>query len=212
MEPVRILIDSGHGGPSTRKTNLGTVQGHVTMGPDGFAVAGDFVEKGVNLTAGLLLGDWLRHTPGFDVGLTRYEDTELSFSDRHEIEQDFGADIVIAIHCNANRSRAVHALEVYYMPGDMIARAGARAAASSAPRQLRRARIIEAYDNPKKTSDNWIQHPRTVLSFAAPTLLVELGFASSTRDRKFLLNPHGLAAAVGTAHAAALEMAMAIRS
>jgi N-acetylmuramoyl-L-alanine amidase len=208
---IRIVLDPGHGGPASSKRNLGTVHGNVTLGPKGFAVDGDLVEKIITPEVVTITAHMLRHTPGFEVELTRYTDKRVSFAERRRIAKAFRADFFISIHVNANRSPSVRGAETYYLPGCSLGKLAAGVAADSMPRQLRSGRVIDAYDDPGTKKDDWIQNPISVLEIHPPSVLIEIGMASNAKDRAFLLDPYGLAECASAPYNAACAVARAIR-
>ena len=96
----RIVLDPGHGG-----------EDRGAGGPKGLK------EK----DAVLLLAEATREklaTAGFDVLLTREDDTYLPVWDRARLANEAGADLFISLHLNAHRARAARGSEVYFLSLD----------------------------------------------------------------------------------------------
>lgn len=93
----RIVIDPGHGGGSPG-----------TLSDDGL------LEKDVALDIALKLRDRLVGD-GFDVILTRENDSDLTLSRRAELANESNGDIFVSIHLNALRNRERRGIETYYL-------------------------------------------------------------------------------------------------
>lgn len=93
----RVVIDAGHGGGSP-----GTLSG------DGL------LEKDVALDIALKLRDRLQHD-GFEVIMTREDDSDLTLSRRAELANESNGDIFVSIHLNALRNRERRGVETYYL-------------------------------------------------------------------------------------------------
>ena len=89
-----IMLDPGHGGK------------------DPGAVANGLREKDVNLRFAKILGKKLKEK-GFNVLYTRTTDKFIALEQRTAMANVQKADLFLSIHCNANRSRAIHGLETY---------------------------------------------------------------------------------------------------
>ncbi len=92
-----IVVDPGHGGKDP-----------------GAISAGGLMEKTINLTVSKYLKGELEKM-GFKVILTRNRDVFLSLAERTNIAKQCNADLFISIHANANHSRKVSGIEVYYL-------------------------------------------------------------------------------------------------
>ena len=96
--PVRIkdiIIDAGHGGKDPG-----------AIGRTGIK------EKDVVLDISMRLYKELK-ARGYNVHLTRKDDTFISLAKRTEIASNLNADLFISVHANANTTRSVHGLEIY---------------------------------------------------------------------------------------------------
>ncbi len=91
----RIVVDAGHGGHDTG-----------AIGPKGVR------EKDVTLAIAKKLAARLR-TKGFDVVLTRDDDTYVALKERTRRARERRADLFISIHANAHRSADKAGIETY---------------------------------------------------------------------------------------------------
>ena len=94
----RIVIDPGHGGKDPG-----------ALGPHGLE------EKAVNLLFAQDLADALRDRGGYEVLLTRTDDTFIPLAQRAQLANRHDADLFISIHCNASLSPKLKGYEVYFL-------------------------------------------------------------------------------------------------
>lgn len=94
----RIILDPGHGGKDPGAT-----------GPDGA------FEKDINLRVALDLAETLRSTYGYEVLLTRMEDTFIPLEERARLANKYNGDLFVSLHCNASESRKRQGFEVYFL-------------------------------------------------------------------------------------------------
>ncbi len=94
----RIVIDPGHGGKDP-----GAVGARGTE------------EKTVNLRLAQELADSLRETYGYEVLLTRMDDTFIPLEERARLANRHNADLFISLHCNASRTSSLKGFEVYFL-------------------------------------------------------------------------------------------------
>lgn len=94
------MLDAGHGGDDT-----------------GALGADKLKEKDVALTLVLALKEQLEKQ-GFEVLLTRSDDTFIPLWDRAKIANEAGADLFLSMHLNAARARAAKGSEVYFLSLD----------------------------------------------------------------------------------------------
>ena len=94
----RILIDPGHGGHDTGSVGKGGLK-----------------EKDVVLDVSKRLGRLLNERLGAEVLLTRESDVFVPLEDRTKAANDWGADLMISVHCNSARSSRVRGIETYYL-------------------------------------------------------------------------------------------------
>lgn len=93
----KIILDAGHGGRDPGALGRGGLR-----------------EKDVVLDISKRLARILKEA-GYEVVLTRKDDTFIPLAGRSSIANDAGADIFISIHANANRVRGLSGFEVYYV-------------------------------------------------------------------------------------------------
>lgn len=92
---MRIVVDPGHGGK------------------DAGAVRKGYREKVWNLAVGKELYRLLKKG-GFEVKLTRDDDTFIALSTRSKIANDFKADLFVSIHTNAAKNARANGFQVYF--------------------------------------------------------------------------------------------------
>lgn len=94
----KIVVDPGHGGEDSGATGRRGVK-----------------EKDVNLLAAKELAKLLREDGSFEVLVTRDLDVFVPLAERSKMANDFGADLFISLHCNANRHHAEKGFEIYFL-------------------------------------------------------------------------------------------------
>ncbi len=94
----RIAIDPGHGGKDPG-----------AIGPEGS------LEKDINLRMALDLADSLREAYGYEVLLTRMDDSFVPLEERARLANKHHADLFISLHCNASSSPRRKGFEVYFL-------------------------------------------------------------------------------------------------
>lgn len=92
---MRIMVDPGHGGK------------------DPGAVRSRYREKNWNLDVSKELVRLLKKG-GFEVKMTREDDTFISLSGRSKASNTFKADLFVSIHTNASKNRRAHGFQVYF--------------------------------------------------------------------------------------------------
>lgn len=94
-EPVRIVIDPGHGGENMGAQHNGYTEKYMTM-----VVANAMAEE-------------LRKYEGIEVFLTRTDDVELSLQQRADYAKEVGADFVFCLHFNMSEHHTLYGTEVW---------------------------------------------------------------------------------------------------
>ena len=94
----RIVIDAGHGGKDPG-----------AIGPSGLQ------EKDIVLSMALLLADEVKSKLGWEVVLTRNDDTFIPLEERTAIANKVGADLFVSLHVNASPNAAARGIETYYL-------------------------------------------------------------------------------------------------
>ncbi len=92
---MRIVVDPGHGGK------------------DPGAVRSRMREKDWNLAVGKELAALLKKA-GFEVKMTRDNDTFIALSERSKMSNNFKADLFISVHTNASKNSGAHGFQVYF--------------------------------------------------------------------------------------------------
>ncbi len=121
---LRVLVDPGHGGDDR-----------------GTADAAGVPEKEITLAVGLRLAARLRDR-GFDVRLTREDDTYPTLQDRVRMANSWDADLLLSLHCNSAPRKTARGIETYYL-----------SRVASDPRALELASFENAFDQQQSTGD-----------------------------------------------------------
>jgi len=109
-----VVIDPGHGGEAP-----GAVGKHKTL------------EKDVVLAIGKKLRDTLNRRKGYRAYLTRTGDYYVPFKKRMQIAKEYGADLFISIHADAEKSRQARGISVYCLSTGGASNEAARLLAKS---------------------------------------------------------------------------------
>lgn len=94
-EPVKIVIDPGHGGE-----NLG-------------AQYGGYTEKYMTMVVAEAMAEELRKYEGVEVYLTRTDDAELSLQQRADYAREMDADFLFCLHFNMSERHTLYGTEVW---------------------------------------------------------------------------------------------------
>jgi N-acetylmuramoyl-L-alanine amidase len=198
----RIVIDPGHGGHDTG-----------TIGPTGLE------EKDVVLDVGLKLKKLLEENTGFEVVMTRSDDTFIPLVERTAIANEKSADLFISIHANASPDKTARGIETYYLnftsnPDALEVAARENASSQEAVHQLQdlikkiamTEKIEESQDFARQVQREVYTHvtkvsgaqrdrgtkkaPFVVLIGAnMPSVLAEISFLTNPRDERLLKKP-----------------------
>ncbi|MFA5779496.1 MAG: N-acetylmuramoyl-L-alanine amidase [Elusimicrobiota bacterium] len=106
----KIVVDAGHGGEDPG-----------AIGPKGTK------EKDINLIIAQRLKDILKKN-GYEVFLTRADDTFIPLADRTRFANKVMADLFVSIHCNASISDDTRGFEIYFLSDKATDRAAAAVA------------------------------------------------------------------------------------
>lgn len=151
-----IVLDPGHGGL------------------DRGAGDEELPEKFVNLEIALHLEEILRER-GFEVAITRSDDTFIPLWERAALANALEADLFVSIHNNSAVDSAAQGTETYYLPKQpnnlMLAQA--------VQRELVRA--LKRRDRGVKSNNFWVLRDSEV-----PAILVEVSFLSNPEERALL--------------------------
>ena len=192
-----IVIDPGHGGKDPG-----------AISPRGLK------EKYITLKVAKLLKKELQ-AQGFRVYLTRNKDIYLTLRQRVQLAKIYNADLFISVHVNANRSRKIRGVEVYYLSERYFdSESKAVVMAENAPLSSDRGKLTKdtqrivwdllCNENNKESLDlaNTIVYtlrrmgfkvrsprgaPFYVLKYAyVPSVLVEIGYLTNYYEEKLL--------------------------
>lgn len=97
----KIVVDAGHGGKDSGAVNV------------------KLYEKDVTLDIALRLEGLLK-ARGYEVTLTRKDDTFVALSDRAKIANNVNADIFISIHCNGAGNKEAEGYETLVFEEDKL--------------------------------------------------------------------------------------------
>lgn len=161
-----IVIDPGHGG-----TDPGAIS------PNGIK------EKDVNLPLALKAQISLEAL-GYDVIMTRSDDTTLALKDRVNIANRNNADIFVSIHHNSTLNSAINGLEVLYCPRDL----GDSKMDEQYPLAESVSKAILA--NTGGIDRGIFQRPKlkVIRETYMPAILVEVGYLSNAEDEARILD------------------------
>jgi N-acetylmuramoyl-L-alanine amidase len=180
----RIFIDSGHGGSDTGAVGIGNIQ-----------------EKDICLCVGTNIAKML-HDLGYDVMVSRATDCDVPLDERTSRANSSHADIFVSIHANASMSSTPRGIETFSLAPTLFERVGERSdhcfadmhGARRAEQSKRLAHLVqksichEASVFQKDLSDRGVKHTvsHILVGTQMPTILVELGFVTNTREAELL--------------------------
>ena len=198
-----IMIDPGHGGHDPGAKYHG------------------IMEKDINLKMARILG-YILSKHGYNVLYTRTKDKYLTLQERAQMANLLHADLFISIHCNANPKRYINGLEIYYLnftKNKEAIRIAARENASVNKKisdlrfiladLLINSKINESADFARILNTSLKNYLRrhypgfrnngvkkapfyVLLGTQMPSILIELGYLSNSKDRHLLANPNFL--------------------
>lgn len=154
-----VALDAGHGGSAPGAVYEGCREKDITLP--------------ITLRAAQLLRE-----KGYNVVLTRSDDSYVDLYDRCATANRAGADLFVSIHCNANTARYIQGTFTYYYPGYEPGRQAAQCLQSAV------AGAAGSVDRGLLTNDYVvIREPRM------PSCLVETGFLSNHDELTRLITP-----------------------
>ena len=157
-----VALDPGHGGEDEGCSRQG------------------IMEKDINLQIGLRVRDKLEEM-GYQVIMTREDDTYLTLDDRVGLANQNGADAFISIHQNSFENAEISGLETWYY-GQDSSRDSRRLA-----QLIHRETVMEAGTGERELREDADFYVTTNTSM--PACLVETGFLSNEKDREMLSSP-----------------------
>ena len=150
-----VVLDAGHGGS------------------DCGAIGGGIQEKDITLDVAKRVETLLKQK-GYDVKMTRFDDTFVSLQDRVEISEEYEPDIFVSIHVNSSVKPEINGIETHYYHQESISLAQTvHSALASAIHTTNRGLF--------KSKFYVINHT------TAPAILIEIGFISNTDERNQLI-------------------------
>ncbi len=177
---ITVVIDPGHGGEDKGATGVSGLK-----------------EKNVNLTVSLYLEELLR-ARGFNVVMTRKNDTYLTLAERAALAEKAKADLFISIHANASlNNKYASGTETYYYQNK-----------KTSPQSLYLASLIQQEVSAVLKLPNLgvKKAPFHVLrETSMPAALVELAFLSNAVDETILASDHCLKLAAEALYRAVLR-------
>lgn len=165
-----VMIDPGHGG--------------VDMGSSRDKI----LEKDINLQIALLLRDKLEDM-GYEVIMTREDDTFVALEDRSAKANEAQIDIFVSIHQNSFEEDYVHGIETWYsgvVSNEYVNRSGALGDDSRRLAQLLHKDLLQATDG----HDRSVREGQLWVTYAtnAPSCLIECGFVSNKEECEKLIS------------------------
>lgn len=151
----KVVIDAGHGG-----TDVG-------------AIGGNTYEKDITLDVSKRVEEILKKK-GYQVVMTRSDDTYVSLQDRVSISNNFDPDIFVSIHVNSSVRPEITGVETHYYHQESMALA-----------QTVHSSFASSVQSPNrglfKSKFYVINHT------TCPAILVEIGFISNSNERSQLV-------------------------
>lgn len=147
----KVVIDAGHGGT------------------DAGAIGGSIKEKDITLDVAKRVEKLLKQK-GYQVKMTRDDDTYVSLQDRVEISEEYCPDIFVSIHVNSSVKPEITGVETHYYHQESMALA-----------QTVHSSFASAVQSPNrglfKSKFYVINHT------TSPAILIEIGFISNVSER-----------------------------
>lgn len=158
-----VVVDAGHGGADT-----GT-----------YAKSGDWNEKDFNLDFVRKMEECWNHN-NIKLYFTRLEDTKVTLVERVNFVNDLQADLFVSLHCNSSDENSGSGLEVLYKSNEYV-----EESKNFAKKCLKALEGVTGLTNRGLLKGKRIYIIRNA---NMPTILLELGFLSDSRDLAYLSN------------------------
>lgn len=147
----KVVLDAGHGGT------------------DAGAIGGGIKEKDITLDIAKRVEKLLKQK-GYQVKMTRVDDTYVSLQDRVEISEEYSPDIFVSIHVNSSVKPEITGVETHYYHQESMGLA-----------QTVHSSFASAVQSPNrglfKSKFYVINHT------TSPAILIEIGFISNAAER-----------------------------
>ena len=178
-----VVIDPAHGGDET-----------------GVKMKEDIYEKDITLALAKQIQKYLEGTGKVRVELTRTSDRSVSLSERVKKAASARADLFISIHVNAGFGKKASGFEVYFpgFKGPTAEGSGSHEIVKDMVRTqylnegVRYARLLQKQMEsvfPRKDRGLREAPIRIIQELTIPAVVIEIGFATETKDRQDLLEP-----------------------
>ncbi len=167
--PNIVVLDPGHGGGANGAQYYGTN------------------EKDLNLKILYTLGKkyFNQDTSKLKVYFTRISDVDMTLSNRAAFASQYGADLFVSLHMNANLNRTVYGTEVYYSTSNNSPNGAGLTSKTLANIFCDKISSNLGTKNRGSRSEKYtVVHKNTV-----PAVLIELGFMSTESDFAKLSDP-----------------------
>ena len=150
-EKHSIVIDAGHGGSDTG------------------AIGGGVYEKNITLDLAKRIEDILIKK-GYDVKMTRVDDSYVSLQERVDISEEYNPDIFVSVHVNSSVKPEINGIETHYYHQESVALAQTVHASFAS--------AVPATNRGLFKSKFYVINHTT-----SPAILVEIGFISNIAER-----------------------------
>lgn len=141
------------------------------------AVAGEAMEKDINLTVALQVRELLEAQEGVAVVMTREEDEFLSLADRAQLANQEKADLYVSVHANALDDDTFAGIFTFYHPNKPSSQATAKIIQAAV------AAASGAIDRGVRSADYVVLRKTNM-----PAVLVELGFMTCPEELALLVD------------------------
>ncbi len=178
-----IVIDPAHGGQDT-----------------GIKLTNSVDEKDITLAVALAIRKELAEVNSLEIILTRDSDKEVSLEDRKNNIAKIKPDILLSLHTNAGFGKSASGFELYYTELNKDITKEKKTAKGSELQManksfndsVKMARIIQENLNtlfPRKSRGLRRADLPIIDGLLVPAVVVEMGFATNSEDKKKLLSP-----------------------
>lgn len=167
VEKMVVMLDAGHGGEDFGTHSLGNPK---------------YQEKFLNLSTTLLVKNFLQQF-GFEVMMTRTDDTFISLEERSILANKMKPKIFVSIHFNSAPSEDAEGIEVFYYRNDDNK---IRVSKSKALAQF----ILDKTIQNTEAKSRGVKHGNysVIRETQIPAVLIEGGFLTSTSEMEKIKN------------------------
>ena len=186
LSGLKIGIDPGHqakGNRGQEPVSPGSAQTKDKVSSGTTGVATKIPEYKTNLAISLMLRERLREL-GAEIKMTREtDDVDISNVERAQMMNEWGADLVLRIHCNAAESSSKTGIGLY------VRKTGDKAEESHAAAEALIERMV--VETGAKKDGVFKSDTYSGLNWSTvPSILVENGFMTNREEDEKLNNPH----------------------